>query len=371
VNDTLRVAFDASSLLETPTGVGTFVVEVLKRLAARHDVSLIAYALTGRHLDELANTLPAGVPSIRRPLPYRFVDPLWRRFDGPVIERWTGRVDVVHGPNYVVPPARDACELVSVHDLTALKRPDLCDDTTVRFPHLIRRALARGAHVQTGSRFVADEVVDAFGVHSDRVHPIHYGAPGISGGDAGRGHELAGGDRYVLAVGTIEPRKNLAMLVQAFDALAAGEPHLRLVLAGGNGWRIESFEATLGAARHRDRVVRLGRVSEATKRDLLRGASVLAYPSLYEGFGFPPLEAMSAGVPVVATSVGSLPEVLGDGALLVPVEVDALTEALALVLTNESLRVDLVRRGHDRVARYSWDRCTDELVALYGRLADR
>ena len=192
----------------------------------------------------------------------------------------------------------------------------------------MRAAIARGATVHTGSDFVAHEIADEFALAPERIVRIYTGIASTTGGDVRAGRSRAGCERYVLALGQIEPRKNLPMLVQAFDRIAGDDPDLGLVVAGPDGWDAERFAAACAAATHSGRIHRLGYVSDADRRDLLAGCAVFAYPSVYEGFGHPPLEAMQAGVPVVASDAGSLPEVLGDAALLAdPHDVDDLAGA--------------------------------------------
>jgi glycosyltransferase involved in cell wall biosynthesis len=220
--------------------------------------------------------------------------------------------------------------------------------------------------VHTPSAFVAGEVVDLLGVPAERVRAVHHGVPPVERGDGGVGRALAGTDRYVLALGTVEPRKDLPTLVAAFDAVAARDRDLRLVVAGPDGWGLPAFEEAVTRAAHRDRIVRLGWVGAADRAGLLAGATVFAYPSIYEGFGFPPLEAMSVGVPVVTTTAGALPEVLGNAArFAAPGDIDGLAEALSVVLEDPDVRRDLVDRGRARVEAYSWDRCADGLLDLY------
>jgi glycosyltransferase involved in cell wall biosynthesis len=289
----------------------------------------------------------------------------------PRVEAWTGPVDVVHATNYVAPPARVPV-LLSVYDLTYLHYPALCAGDALRYPQLVRLGLDRGATLHTLSDFVAAEVRDHYRLDADRVVRIGPGLGPPPDGDAARGAELAGAGRYVLAVGTVEPRKNFPVLVAAFDQVAAADPDVHLVVAGPDGWGVDAFTTAVDAAHHRDRIRRLGWVDDRTRDDLLAGATVLAYPSVYEGFGFPPLEAMQAGVPVVASNAGSLPEVLGDAALLPePGDVDAVAAALARVLADDELRADLVARGSARVGRYRWDDAVPGYVAAYQRLAGR
>jgi glycosyltransferase involved in cell wall biosynthesis len=365
----LRVAVDGTSLIGQRTGIGHVTAHLIEALAPRDDLDLAVYAITLRGRHDLDTVLPAGVRPATAPIPARLVRELWMRGSWPRIERWTGPVDVVHATNYVAPPTRGATVL-SVHDLTFVRFPEMCTTDTLKFGSLVRAAIARGAVIHTGSDFVASEIADVFALPPERVVRIYTGLAPTGGGDAGRGRIRAGAERYVFAMGQIEPRKNLPMLVRAFDVAAAADPDLNLVVAGPDGWDGERFTAACAAARHSDRIHRLGYVSDADRRDLLAGCAVFAYPSIYEGFGHPPLEAMQAGVPVVAARAGSLPEVLGNAALLAdPHDVDDLAAALTRVLTDDALRTELVEEGHRRTARYQWSVAADEFAALYARVA--
>lgn len=357
---------DVTPLVGPGTGVATFTRGAVRALAGRDDVRLTGYGMTVRGRGELADAVPPGVRVAERPMPAGLLTRLWSSFDAPKGEWWTGPVDVVHGTNFVVPPMRGAAAVVTVYDLTAVRFPELCAPASLRYPDLVRRAVSRGAWVHTLARAIADEAVDALGVPPERVRVVPSGLDPQPAGDAAAGRAMAGGDRYVLALGTVEPRKGLPALVRAFDRLAATRPGLALVVVGPDGWGAGAFTSAVAMARHGDRIRRIGWVDAGERGDLLAGASLLAVPSIYEGFGYPPLEAMAAGVPVVATSVGSLPEVLGDAALLVPGgDIDALTEALARVLDDEATARDLATRGRAQAAAFDWDRCAGGLVELY------
>jgi len=375
--DRLRVAVDATPLLGRPTGIGVFVSGLLGGLVGRPSeavpaLEVTAYALSLRGWRGLGEVVPPGVGVRRGTLPAGLGLRLWPRVTAPRFEWFAGRADVVHGTGFLVPPT-SAAAVVTVHDLTPWRYPEMVDATSARYPAAVRAALARGALVHTSSRFVAAEVVEELGVDPDRVVAVALGAPAASQGDPARGRALAGGPRYVLALGTIEPRKGLDELVAAFGLLAEDDPELRLVLAGPDGWGAAAVDtaASALAAGARLRIHRPGWVTAAQRDDLLAGAAVLAYPSRYEGFGLPPLEAMAAGVPVVATRGGALPEVLGRAAALVPVgDVEALAGALSRVLALEgAARALVVEAGRARVASYSWSSCAEGLAGIYARAA--
>lgn len=360
------MAVDVTALLGAQTGIGRLVAGLLAMLEGRADIEIARFAMTARerHL---------AAPNQRCALPARPARALWERFDWPPIELWTGRVDVVHGTNYIVPPSR-ATRLVSVHDLTAIRFPEMCTPDVRRMPVLLRRSIRNGAHVHTDSAFVADEVQSEFGLDRDRIHTI---APGVPISDASLESARAGahpfeGRPFALALGTVEPRKDLPMLVRAFVAAAAQLPDLMLVVAGADGWGSEALRVAIEQVPPsiRSRLLRDTDVDDARRSSLLVHASFVVYPSVYEGFGFPPLEAMAARTPVIATTAGSLPEVLGDGAEFVAVgDTDALCGAMVRLSTDEGRQRELIERGRQRVEMYRWDTMGERFAELYRMLA--
>ena len=385
-----RVALDATPLLGNPTGVGVFCRNLLSALSTRPDTEVSAYAVSWRRRGQLAERLPSDVGCRQRAMPARPLHTAWRRTGRPSVEWFVRDCDVVHGTNFVVPPTRRAGAVLTVHDLTVLRYPELCERSTLAYPDLIRQAVRRGSWIHTPSEYVAQEVVELLGADPDRVRAVLSGTPTTeSGGVApsvdeargtGTGGETGGDvppialppgtERYVLSIGTAEPRKDLPSLVHAFEAVARGRPELALVLVGPDGWGAAALDQAIESSPVRERVVRARWLDDRRLDRVLRGAAVLAYPSIYEGFGFPPLQAMSVGVPVVATRAGALPEVLGDAAELVPPRHPAaLAGALGDVLDDSKRRDRLVARGARRTAELTWERCAEGMSALYREVA--
>ncbi len=313
-------------------------------------------------------------PPVRRlPLPAALAQRLWSRADWPPMDRWLGASQVIHGTNYVVPPSRHP-RVVSVYDTWFLANPDRATATVRRAGDVLRRSVRAGAVVHTSSTATADNVRTLLG--ADRVEVIHLAPltvppdPGDEHGWAATGLGLRGSP-FVLALGTMERRKNLPQLVAAFATAELGDA--QLVLAGADGDDSSAVENAVVAqpASVQRRVRRLGPIDERTKGWLLHHASVLAYPSLDEGFGFPILEAQSVGLPVVATAVGSIPEVGGGGVELVPPkDLDALAAGLTRAITDDARRRELVVAGRKNLERFSWASTADALVRLYRRMVD-
>lgn len=360
----VRAAIDVGPLYGHRTGVGLAVGGMVDALGSRSDVSLHPY-LTSRRSTPL--------PGHRRlPLPGIVASHAWSRADHPKADRWLADVDVVHGTNYVAPPTQRPT-VVSVYDCWFLRHPTEAGPLVRRAGANLRRAVARGAWLHVTSDATKAAASELLG--TDRVRTIYLGAPPppdhvdamppVDG--VPPGVESLRGRPLVVCIATEERRKDLPLVVQAFEHLAGDHPELLLVLAGAPGDDSARVTAAIaGTARHTaGRIVRLGPVDDATKVWLLRNAGVLAYPSLDEGFGFPVLEANAAGTPVVATAVGSIPEIAGDAAVLVgdrqPI---TFAEALDDVLTGHR-RLALIEAGYRNVGRFRWATTAEHLVDLY------
>ena len=351
----MRVALDVTSLVGPRTGIGMFTFALAEGLSGESDIDLVGFAATWRGRGEVGDAAPHGMTMATRPMAARPLRTLWRHTNHPTIEWWTGPVDVVHGPNYVVPPARRAAMVVSVHDLTMIHFPEMCTADTLAYPALVRAAVQRGAWVHTDTEAIAREVTEMFAVDPSRVRCVPLAPSPIPSADPDVAHQLVGAEDFVLALGTVEPRKDLPGLVTAFEQVADEHAEIRLVIAGPDGWGADALTTAIGASRHRQRIVRLGWVTSTERAALLRAARVLAYPSRYEGFGLPPLEAMSVGTPVVATAVAAVEETCADAALLVPRgDPAALATGIATVLTEAETRERLVAAGRERAGMFSW-----------------
>ncbi|MCB9381691.1 MAG: glycosyltransferase family 4 protein [Acidimicrobiaceae bacterium] len=353
----IRVAFDTGPLHGARTGIGHAVAELQAALTAHPGVDLQPYLLSFR-----ARPQP---PTVRLPIPAAVAHRLWRRVPWPRLDRHLGDAQVVHGTNYVVPPTRRPA-VVSVYDCWFLRHSELASPAVVRAGEVLRAAVRRGAHVHASSQTTAAAVAELLpGAPVTTVHlgPLPVPAPLPRSPLA----ELIE-HRFVLAVGTVERRKNLPTLVRAFAVPAAADPHLRLVLAGAPGDATDAVRVAIDGLPPAvgRRVLVTGRIDEPTRGWLLRNAAVLAYPSLDEGFGFPLLDAMQAGVPVVASTAGSIPEVAGDAALLCAADDDQrLGALLAEAIADPGLAARLVAAGHEQVRRFSWARCAAEMANLY------
>ncbi len=374
----LRVRIDATPLLaSSESGVSKFCRGLVSELAHNPAIDTSVFAITWRKLDQLRTVIPAGAKVVGRPMPARPLRLAWQRVDWPPVEWFLGASDVVHGTNFVVPPTAAAARVVTVHDLTPVKYPELCDPASLVFRDMVERAAAHGAWIHTPSTFVANEVIDVFDVDSSRVRAIPSGIPGVDAAldvaaeSNGTPSALPDPIRsYILAIGTIEPRKGYPDLVAAFDRIAGERADLGLVIVGADGWGLNDFDRARAASPWPDRIIRPGYVADHDLGHWLSSAAVLAYPSRYEGFGFPPLMSMALGVPVVATTAGAIPEVVGEAASLVPVgDVDALAEALAAVLDDQDLADSLRASGIERARLFTWARCGSEMVDLYDAAA--
>jgi len=352
----VRIAFDVSPLSHPRTGVGNYLLGSLRGLlaaaAGRHEV--VAFAPVSAHGSRLVEEALDGLDVERRlpALPFAHAwRTAWSRVQRPAAERWLGDFDVLHFSDWMYPPQRAGVRATTIHDLVPLRFPGWTHGRTVRMHAAKYRNAARTAHLLLcNSEYTANDVHELLGVEHARIRVAHPGYADVFRAD---GERADLGRPYVLTVATLEPRKNLEQLLAA-HALLDGE--LALAVAGAEGWGPQPLLDRPG-------VIRLGYVPDQELARLYRGASVFVYPSRFEGFGIPVLEAAASGVPVVASSHASLDEACGDAALRAdPENPEEIASAIREALRH---RDELVAKGLEHAARFSWRRQGEVFLAAY------
>jgi len=288
-------------------------------------------------------------------------------------------VDVLHGASNFLPMRKVCPYVVSIHDLSYYVHPERCPPVRRQYWYAMTRHSVKAADriitISENSRrdiarfFPGSESkirITALAAHS-RFKPI-----GLDRQESllTQYEDKLKSQPYVLYVGTLEPGKNVARIVQAFDAVASKFPDHLLVLAGDKGWLYESVFDTIENAAHRNRIVYLGHVSDMEAVHLFNFADAFVFPSLYEGFGLPPLEAMQCGCPVVTSNRSSIPEVVGDAAIMVnPESVTEISTAMRRLLESKVARQEFSQAGLERARLFSWDKCAAETLAVYREVA--
>lgn len=375
----MRIGIDYTAAVRQRAGIGRYTRELVGALLALpspHRYTL--FAATGG-LHGALPALPAAVRLRTLPLSDDWMARLWHRARLPLPVEWvTGRVELFYSPDFVLPPTLPGVRtLLTVHDLSFLRYPDHFVPKLVDYlSRAVPRAVARADRVLADSQATRADLIERLGAPADKVEVLYSGVdqrfcPTAEPGERERLQARYGwdGQPYVLTVGTLQPRKNYVRLIRAFARLRPADlpPGMRLLIAGGRGWLYE--EVLAEADRHAGRVRVLGFVEDEDLPALYRGASLFVFPSLYEGFGLPVLEALACGVPVVCSNASSLPEVAGDAALLVaPEDEDGLAEGLLRALTDEPLRQEMIARGLRQAARFTWEQAARQLLAAFDRL---
>ena len=306
----------------------------------------------------------------------RWWNRIWHRLRLPVAVEWViGKVDVFHSPDFTLPPTRRITRtIVTVHDLSFLRMPHCFPPPLLAYlTACVPRAVRRADHVLADSQSTRHDVISLLDVPEERVSVLYAGVEDRFRPIGERAelervrHKYDLPPRFILSVGTVQPRKNFGRLIAAFARLK--EPGLSLVIAGGWGWMYEEVQE---AAREMgDRVSLLGFVDDADLPALYNLAEVFALPSLYEGFGLPPLEAMACGTPVVVGDNSSLPEVVGDAGLLVEAtDTEAIAAALDRLLHDRALRQRCRERGLARARHFTWERAARKLLTIYRRVGE-
>ena len=368
---TMRIGIDVSPLATRRTGVGNYCAHLVKHLAASApDVELHGFSSGLRAWNPVSEPGLSTGRHLR--LPTRALYRLWDWTGLPKADRLLGGVDVFHGVNYVLPPLEHAKGVLTIHDLAFLRHPELCSPRIAGyFAQNIRRFAQQADAIIACSEATRRDISELLAISAERVITIYEGAD----------HRFQPMDRaeatervrktwnitgpYFVFVGAIEPRKNLTTLVEAFARVSQELPH-HLVLAGGVGWRAEPVFDAIERHGMNARVQRIGYVAHDDLPALYAAAEAMVFPSLYEGFGLPVIEAMACGCPVITADNSSLPEVAGEAGLLVQAtDIEALANAMRRLATDAALRDFMRMAGLQQAGRFSWETTARQTLDVY------
>jgi len=366
------ILLDVTAALRQSAGIGRYTRGLVDALATHYPDLPITLVATR---DTPAPPARWPYPLRRLPFTERLGVILWQRLRLPLpADLLLGRADLYHSPDFVLPPLRWTAGIVTVHDLSFMVHPEhAVPGLEFYLRGAVPRAVRRARLVLADSENTRRDLIRFWGTPPEKVHVLY---PGISPhfrrvtdptalADVRERYHLP--SHFILSVSRLEPRKNFPGLIEAFNRLRSQTdlPH-HLVIAGGKGWLYEPVFEAAKRSPYRTFIHLPGFVDDADLPALYSLADIFAYPTFYEGFGFPPLEAMACGTPVLSADNSSLPEVVGDAGILLPTDdADAWAEAMERALTDDSLRQRLVKAGPRQAARFTWEASVHRLVHIY------
>ena len=377
----MQILVDYTSAIRQTAGIGRITQELVRHFPWQEAGLEPSLFVSGRRGDAVSTV--NGVALHYTPLREQDMTRLWHRADSPFpkVEWFTGgHPQIFHATDFVLPPSNAPCQILTVHDLAFRKFRDTAEPSLTHYLEtVVPRSVARADFIIADSHNTARDLEDTWQVSGDRIAVV----PG--GIDRAVFHRVKhqnlldtvrtrygiGDAPYILGLSTLQPRKNFSRLVESFHTIAKDHPDLVLVIGGKRGWKYQDLFARVLELGLEDRVLFPGFVRDQDLPALYSGAALFAYPSLYEGFGMPILEAMACGTPVLTGRNSSLAEAGGPGALYVDAQNAAdLAAGLDRILTNATLRQEMTAAGTRHVARMGWDRSTDLLWRAYQQAWD-
>ncbi|KAB8139761.1 glycosyltransferase family 4 protein [Chloroflexia bacterium SDU3-3] len=383
------IGIDYTAALHQGAGIGRYTRDLIGAVleqGPQHQYRLFYAAggldAGGPYMAELARLCRRpGVRAAPIPLSPRRLTQLWQRLRAPLpVELFTGRLDVLHAPDFVLPPTF-ARTLLTVHDLSFLVHPELTVPSMVRYlSGAVPRSARRADHILADSLATQRDITSLLGAPESRMSVVY---PGLAAGFGPRPAEecaevrarLGLPERFLVFVSTLSPRKNVERLVDAFaQVVSQGRvaPDLALILIGSRGWMDEGIFAAIERAGLGERIRWLRYVGDNDLPAVYNLASAMVYPSIYEGFGLPALEALACGTPVLTADNSSLPEVVGDAAVLVDaMSVPSIAGGIERLMNDSALRARLAAQGPAQARRFTWDHAAQQVLACYEQLAQQ
>lgn len=367
----MNVALELQPCCGKRSGIGMYTYELAKRMRGEHELEFAGNVFNFLGRNDNAGAL-SGIEMpvrVQKSMPYGVYRRIWHMIPLSYHALFPA-ADLNVFFNFIVPPRVKGKVITVIYDMTYLRFPETMNESNLRrIRKDIGYSVARSDRIVTISEFSKSEIHELLEVPEEKIDVV-YSAPSIATGAADFQivqERLKIHKPYLLYVGTIEPRKNLIRLIQAFDWLKREKqiPH-QLILAGGGGWKTEEIHQAAEAAQLGREIQFTGYISSEEKNALYQNADAMVFPSLYEGFGMPPLEAMLFGCPVICSDAASLPEIVGEAAELVdPLDVQAIADGIWHVLSNRDYRRSLIEKGAQQALRFSWDRSAEKMIQIY------
>jgi glycosyltransferase involved in cell wall biosynthesis len=374
------ITIDYTPAVEQTGGIGRYVRELVGALTEQ-PVTHFDYKLfvAGTKSSQLPSPLAPHVHWKPTPITPRWFARIWHRLRAPIpIEAFVGRTALYHATDFVLLPTLPKTRtLLTVHDLSFVRVPDAASPSLKAYlDTVVPRSVKRADHILADSQATKHDLIAVYGTAPEKITVLLSGVEKrfkrVTDNHSlltTRSKYYLGQRPYILSLGTVQPRKNYERLVQSLHRLRSTGHDVDLVIVGGRGWLENPLYETIRQLKLEDHVHITGFADEADLPALYSGAVCFALPSLYEGFGIPVLEAMACGVPVVTSTISSLPEVAGDAALMIdPYNVEELTEALRRLIIDDSLQNHLIQRGYQQAAAFTWERAAAQLLQVYQQL---
>ena len=378
----MKVILDVDALAPPLTGIGRYTLELVRGLQRSERIEDVRFYSLGRWIEDIESLLQRdnSVSNLRRHVPFR----RFARWGYRCLSDWRFRQQITHVADYVyhAPNYRllsfPGKSVVTIHDLSFIRHPEFHpQERAIFWQREVADVMVRTNYVITDSEFQRSEIMQLLNVEADKVSAVHLGVdPTFNKYDEGACKSVIAkyGLRYksfCLVVATVEPRKNFTRLLEAFQRLPI-EMRLEfpLAIAGDKGWLSDDIHTVITRLVEKGEAFGLGYVDEADLPLIYASAAMFVYPSLYEGFGLPVLEAMASGTAVLSSNTSSIPEIAGDACCLVdPYSVDAIEEEWRLLLDDEFKRTALEVAGLQRASLFTWEKCIDKTIDIYTRLS--
>ena len=377
----MKIGIDTTSAVMQGGGIGRYTRELVQATLARDSENeYVLFSAPPPPNKSLPQIFPANERITYKvaPVSEQWLYRLWYRARLPIsVQRFTGQLDLFHSPDFVLPPVSgNIPTLLTVHDLSFVHFPEVYPEVLVNYLNkVVPWSVARATHILADSEATKQDLLAIWQVPDEKVSVLYSGVSEafVRVEDMGRitavRQKYHLGDKpYLLSIGTVQPRKNYQMLIQAFAPLTDKFPH-NLYIAGGKGWLYDEMMAEVEKQGIADRVRFIGFVDDEDLPTLYSAADLYLFPSIYEGFGLPMLEAMACGVPVIASDVSSLPEVGGETAVMIP-PYDLLqwTQKIDALLSNLERRQQMAAAGYQQVQKFSWQKAATKLLSIYQTL---